>query len=141
MAAAFWPAAAHKAASVFRRNLPSERTLKLQILRKRAAFLAVAASGKKWVAPGFILQIGAPHPPTDTINYGLTASSKIGNAVTRNRAKRRLRALAAEIMPNASPAHDYVLIARASTPDCAFDSLRQDLLKALVRMKIRREER
>jgi len=113
---------------------------KLQTLRKRADFLAVASSGKKWVAPGFILQIGVEHPPTPTIRYGLTASRKIGNAVIRNRARRRLRALAAEILAHALPEHDYVLIARPTTPACAFADLRQDLTKGMKRMKIWREE-
>ena len=113
---------------------------KIQVLRKRAEFLAVASNGKKWVAPGFILQIGAPHSPTPDIHYGLTASRKIGNAVIRNRARRRLRALVAEIMPHASPEHNYVLIARLNTPTCDFDGLRQDLIKGLKRMKIWQDE-
>lgn len=113
---------------------------KLQILRKRAEFLAVAANGKKWVAPGFILQIGVAHPPSPAIRYGLTASRKIGNAVIRNRARRRLRALAAELLVHALPDHDYVFIARPATPDCAFADLRQDLTKGMKRMKIWREE-
>jgi ribonuclease P protein component len=113
---------------------------KLEVLRKRAEFLAVAASGKKWVAPGFILQIGAAHPLSSTVRYGLTASRKIGNAVTRNRARRRLRALAAEILAHASAEHDYVFIARMTTPTVGFDALRQDLLKGLKRMKVWREE-
>ena len=111
-------------------------SLKLEILRKRAEFLAVASSGKKWVAPGFILQIGEAHPPTSTILYGLTATKKIGNAVIRNRARRRMRALAAEIMPHALSEHDYVFIARPTTPTCSFDSLREDLVKGMKRMKI-----
>ena len=112
---------------------------KLEVLRKRAEFLAAASSGKRWVAPGFILQIGAPHPESSSIRYGLTASRKIGNAVTRNRARRRLRALAAEIMRHASAEHDYVLIARTTTPTCGFDELRRDLTKGLKRMKVWKE--
>ncbi len=50
------------------------------------------------------------------IRYGLTASRKVGNAVTRNRARRRLRVLAHDILPrHAAPGYDYVLIARAAT--------------------------
>ena len=79
--------------------------LPLEILRKRAEFLAVASSGKKWVAPGFILQIGPARTSDEAIHYGLTASRKVGNAVTRNRSRRRLRALATEIMPLAIPEH------------------------------------
>ncbi|MDD4616527.1 MAG: ribonuclease P protein component [Alphaproteobacteria bacterium] len=109
---------------------------KLEILRKRAEFLSVASSGKKWVAPGFILQVGKPHESSDVIRYGLTASRKVGNAVTRNRARRRLRALAYKIMPHASGAHDYVLIARPSTPDCGWTDLENDLMKGLKRLKL-----
>jgi ribonuclease P protein component len=112
---------------------------KLEILRKRAEFLAVASSGKRWVAPGFILQIGDAHEPSKNVRYGLTASGKIGNAVARNRARRRLRAMAFQIMPYASPEHDYVLVARASTPACAFTAMQQDLSKGLKRLKLWRE--
>ncbi|MDE2029797.1 MAG: ribonuclease P protein component [Alphaproteobacteria bacterium] len=114
-------------------------TPKIEIIRKRADFLAVAASGKKWVAPGFILQIGAAHDPAPAIRYGLTASRKVGNAVTRNRAKRRLRALAAELLPYATSEHDYVLIARDMTPVLPFDAMRQDMVKGMKRMKVWRD--
>jgi ribonuclease P protein component len=114
----------------------SRPPLPLETIRKRAEFLAVASSGKKWVAPGLILQIGPPHADTLVIRYGLTASRKTGNAVKRNRARRRLRALAVEIMPHAAPEHDYVLIARPSTPTHPFDDMRQDLIKGMQRMKI-----
>ncbi len=139
MAARSWLVAAHKAARSFRPNL-SASAIKLEVLRKRAEFLAVASSGTRWVAPGFILQIGAAHEPSPTIRYGLTASRKIGNAVTRNRARRRLRALAVQIMVNAAPEHDYVLIARVSTPACPFSDLQQDLTKGLKRLKLWRGE-
>lgn len=112
-------------------------------MRHRAAFLAAAQSGKKWVAPGFILQIDTPRnvvePPV--LLYGLTASKKIGNAVTRNRARRRLRALAKEILSaHASLGYHYVLIARKITPDCAYADLRRDLTTALRRFKLWRDE-
>jgi ribonuclease P protein component len=120
--------------------LPKLHPPKLKTLRKRTEFLAVAASGKKWVAPGFILQIGAVHEPAPSIRFGLTASRKVGNAVTRNRARRRLRAMAAEILPHALPQHDYVLIARMTTPTADFAAMKQDLVKGMKRMKIWREE-
>ncbi len=96
----------------------------------------MAASGKKWVAPAFILQIGPPHPPADSVHYGLTASRKVGNAVTRNRARRRLRALAVELLPNAVPENDYVLIARPTTATHPFAAMREDMIKGMKRMKI-----
>ena len=116
-----------------------DRRDRTQILRKRAEFLAVASTGKKWVAPGLILQIGPPHDAGPVIRYGLTASKKVGNAVTRNRARRRLRALAVEILPHAAPEHNYVLIAREATPKRVFADLRQDLINGLKRMKVWRD--
>ncbi len=72
---------------------------------------------------------------------GLTASKKVGNAVARNRAKRRLRALANEVLPDhGKPGMDYVLIGRPATPCRAYADLRQDLLVALERLHRRRGE-
>lgn len=113
---------------------------KLEVLRKRSEFLSVAASGKRWVAPSFVLQIGTAHASTSYVRYGLTATKKIGNAVTRNRARRRLRALAMQILPLASPEHDYVLIARDKTPTCPFNELQADLIKGLKRLKLWNEQ-
>src|SRR5271170_6116071 len=101
-----------------RRQKTEKNICPIRPLKRRPEFLAVAAQGKKWVAPGLILQIG-PARSKETISpirYGLTASGKVGGAVVRNRARRRLRALVREIMPlHAAPAYDYVLIARAAT--------------------------
>ena len=97
--------------------------------------MAIAASGRKWVAPGLILQAGAERNTSqNAVRYGLTASSKIGNAVIRNRARRRLRALAEKILPEATVG-DYVLIARATTVRRSFDDLKNDLLTALAKLK------
>jgi ribonuclease P protein component len=114
----------------------------LTVLRRRAEFVALAKEGKKWVTPGLIVQAGTT-PKTETgsaIRYGLTASSKIGNAVIRNRARRRMRALANEILPlHAEAGRDYVLIARATTPSRDFAELRQDLTTALHKLGVWRE--
>lgn len=112
----------------------------MTVLRRRAEFLEVAKTGKKWVAPGLIMQLG-PLKNTDTAKsaprYGLTATTKIGNAVIRNRARRRLRALAFELLPiHASPQYDYVLIARAATVARDFDELRKDLTTALKKLGV-----
>jgi len=69
------------------------------------------------------------------IRYGLTASGKVGIAVIRNRARRRLRALAVEVLPpHAAPGHDYVLIARGTTITRDFSDLRGDLTTALQKL-------
>jgi len=106
-------------------------------LTRRSEFLKVAAGRRKSVTPGLILQaldnpaLAAENP----FRIGYTASRKVGNAVARNRAKRRLRALVAEIMPEkAAPGRDYVLIARTETVTRPFDKLRRDLLQSLRRL-------
>ncbi len=111
-------------------------TRSLEILRKRVEFLAVAKTGKRWVAPGFVLQIGEARGPSASVRYGLTATRKIGNAVVRNRARRRLRAVASAVMPSAAPDRDYVLVARDKTPTYLFSTLREDLIKGLKRLKL-----
>ena len=111
----------------------------LSVLRRRAEFLAVAREGKKWAASRLILQC-APRQPPQTIRYGLTASRAVGKAVIRNRARRRLRALAAEVFPvHAAVGYDYVLIARAAAATCVFAELRRDLLTALRKLGVWRE--
>lgn len=88
--------------------------------------------------PGFVLQArrrDTPESP-DCIRIGFTASKKVGNAVARNRAKRRLRALARATLPaHARPGWDYVLVARAGeTALRAFATLEEDLAHALARI-------
>jgi ribonuclease P protein component len=69
-----------------------------------------------------------------TIRVGFTASRKVGSAVARNRARRRLRAAVAQIMPSAAPGHDFVVIARADTVTRPFPGLLADLEAALRRL-------
>jgi len=66
------------------------------------------------------------------IGVGFTVSRKVGNAVQRNRAKRRLRAVAGELLPRCGqPGRDYVLIGRKDTPTRDYAELRKDLCQAL----------
>jgi len=96
----------------------------------RAGFLAARASGIKAVSAGFILQ--ATPTEHDVWRLGLTASKKTGNAVRRNRARRRLRALArTELAQRAKGGTDYVIIARHNTADRPWADLVRDLDKAL----------
>jgi ribonuclease P protein component len=108
--------------------------LPVEVIRKRAAFVA-AARGRRVAMPAFILQAlrrpsgddGAP------VRVGFTASKKVGNAVARNRAKRRLRAAARAVLPEAArPGWDYVLIGRAgATAAQPFDRMIADLATAV----------
>ena len=113
--------------------------MRLARLKARADFLRVAASARKCVRPGLILQV-APQPRDgsmaneldDDPRVGFTVTRKVGNAVERNRARRRLRAAAADILSQgAKRGHDYVLIARRETLRRDFADLLADLAGAL----------
>ena len=112
---------------------------KIVRLKRRPEFLAVAASGRRWVAPAFILQ-AAPRSTTDTfpsgdIGIGFTATKRIGNAVRRNRAKRRLREAARLLAGDKVVTdHNYVLVARSEVLTCAFQTILSDLETAFSRV-------
>jgi len=107
-------------------------------LIRRAEFLKVAEGRRKWVAPGLILQM-APQSPAGELRVGFTASRKVGNAVARNRARRRLRAASAELLPvHAAEGHDYVLIARSGTLTRRYQALLADLAEGLQRLGVYR---
>jgi ribonuclease P protein component len=111
----------------------------LQRLTRRTEFLTVAAGRRKSVAPGLILQ-AHPQPATDGLRVGFTASRKVGNAVARNRARRRLRAAAAAVLPaHAARGHDYVVIARAGTLTRPYEALLEDLAAGLKRLGVYRQ--
>lgn len=102
-------------------------------LKRRAEFLQIAGAGRKWVTPGLILQ-AAPRQPPEAIRVGFTASRKVGIAVARNRARRRLKAACARLLPEHAAAQDYVVIARTGTLTRPFADLLGDLETALRRL-------
>lgn len=105
-------------------------------LPNRSDFLRVAAGKRRWAAPGLVLQV-APRPADartgdHDVRVGFTATRKIGNAVTRNRARRRLRAAVRDVIASSARADlDYVVIARAATAGRPYDKLVGDLATAL----------
>jgi len=114
-------------------------------LRRRADYLRVQAANRRVALPGLLLQAAPASNPDNmtgpALRIGFTASRKVGNAVLRNRARRRLKALAGAVMPrHAAPGHDYVLIARQATPERAFSALRGDLEAALKKLRLWRNE-
>ena len=105
-----------------------------EVLTKRADFLAAARAGRQ-SAPAFLLQARA-RGDAAPCRVGFTCSKKVGNAVARNRAKRRLREIARLVLPDAGqPGFDYVLIGRRDvTATRGFDLLLEDLRRALVKI-------
>ena len=109
----------------------------IQRLKKRSDFLRIAKSGKKYVCPAFILQMDSTpllFLSNEEVRFGVTASKKVGNAVKRNRAKRRIRALILGSKENLRQNHDYVLIARHAIFDREFAKMQADLQEALIRI-------
>ena len=104
-------------------------------LKRRRDFLRVAAARQKAVMPGMVVQ-ACPRPDGGIDpRVGFTAGRKVGNAVLRNRARRRLKALVETMLPEQGmDGTDYVLIARQATPERNFADLRQDLETALKRL-------
>ena len=104
----------------------------ISILRKRAEFLA-ANKGLRNARPGFVLLTLA----NDNLGkrFGVTVTRKIGNAVVRNRMKRRFRALARDILPESGTVGaDHVLIGRAGGIERDYAALESELRKALNKL-------
>ena len=106
-------------------------------LKVRADFLAAAKA--PYQARGAVVVQARrredSHDNQGQIRVGFTATRKIGNAVARNRAKRRLREAAEALLPlHALPGHDYVFIARAGTVDRDGQGLLDDVKAALIRL-------
>ncbi len=102
----------------------------MKTIPSRAGFLAARSKGAKALARGLVIQ--AVNRGAGEWRVGLTATKKIGNAVTRNRARRRMRALARDhLSPLAKNGTDYVLIARHDTATANWQNMANGLQKAI----------
>ncbi len=106
-------------------------------LKNSADFQRITRQGKKWAFPSFIMQALKREDTESSFRLGLTVSRKVGNAVTRNRAKRRLREIVRLYeTPEKLSGWDIVLIGRASAAERDFSLMRQDFLQGLRNMGV-----
>lgn len=116
--------------------------MRLARLTQRKEFLAAAEYGRRFRSSAFSVQVrdAATEDAQGGLRLGLTASRKVGNAVKRNRIRRRLRA-AAEIAlaPQAALACDVVIVARPETLTADFGTLVSELSVAIERARPARQ--
>lgn len=105
-------------------------------IKTRAEFLKIQGKGKKWVSHGLVIQT----MPNDlgVMRIGYTVSKRVDkSAVKRNRIKRRLRAIAADIIPtHAKGGQDYILVGRPATATRPYDTLTNDIKWCLGKMEL-----
>jgi ribonuclease P protein component len=102
-------------------------------LKRRAEFLRAAAKGRKLAMPGLVLQV-LPRDDTEPARVGFTVTKKVGNAVVRNRTRRRLREAARLLLRETHVVGaDMVLIGRDQTRSRRFALLIEDLRQGLAR--------
>ncbi len=121
--------------------------MKLETLRKRREFLRVRGGGR-WATHAFVLEAKQRLPipavaatkmqsavPDSGARVGFTVTKRLGNAVKRNRIRRRLKAALQEVAQSAAKDHfDYVVIARAPSHDMTFAELIDLMAKAFERV-------
>jgi ribonuclease P protein component len=106
----------------------------LQRLTRRSQFLFVRAGLR--ASRGTVLIEARRREAAGPIGLGLTASKKVGGAVQRNRARRRLREAGGRLLPELGlPGVDYVLVARQQTPSAPWPALLDDVRNALIRLR------
>ena len=103
-------------------------------IKKRSDFLRIQSKGRKWVSHGLTIQTMPNEDSIKRIGYTVTKRTD-KSAVKRNRIKRRLRAAAADILPNhAKNGQDYILVGRPQTLTRPYETLKNDIKWCLGKM-------
>ena len=104
-------------------------------IRSRKDFIKIQNKGNKNVCSSFIIQSFKNSSQNQPSRFGFTASKKVGGAVDRNKAKRRMRELVYSLKNRFKGfGYDYVLIARKNIVDKKFEDLKKDLNETLKKM-------
>jgi ribonuclease P protein component len=129
--------------SVFGGEMRKAQNNPVERLVRRSQYLRVARARKYIVSKGLILQfeIKDPNEGGNKHRVGFTASKKVGNAVVRNRARRRLKSVVNDVLTSSEEQPlDLVLIGRASTLKRSYDELLSDFRFALKSARTRQEK-
>jgi ribonuclease P protein component len=137
------PPEAPKDGNAAQGDMPPAVSVCLEVLKNRSEFLAAARARKQGTKAMMVQgrkRREGENPAPEVIRVGFTCSKKVGNAVARNRAKRRLREVARLILPtHGKPGWDYVLIGRVNeTAARPFEALQGDLVYALRKIHAER---
>jgi ribonuclease P protein component len=117
---------------------PPDAAFKIERLKKRPDFLACAQAAH--CARGCVLVQARARDEAALVRAGFTATKRIGGAVERNRAKRRLREAARLLLPSlGSPGFDYVFVARGGVTTRPWPRLLDDVKSALIRLAADRD--
>jgi ribonuclease P protein component len=115
-----------------------DAAFKIERIRTRPDFLACAKAPS--CARGAVMIQARPRDEAPLVRAGFTATKRIGGAVERNRAKRRLREAARLLLPAlASPGFDYVFVARGGVTSRPWPRLLDDVKSALIRLAADRD--
>lgn len=103
-----------------------------QRLKRTRDFSAIREQGKSWTGRCLILA-SRPRDDAHHAHAGFTTTKRIGNAVIRNKVRRRLRMIVREFLPGLTVTHDFVTIAKYSAVKAGFEELRQEWLRLATR--------
>ena len=111
----------------------------MQRLKRRQDFVA-AAKAVSWGTPGFMMQLRRRDDDA-AARVGFTCTKKLGNAVVRNRIKRRLKEASRLVLgPIAQTSCDYVIIGRSAAQSRSFELLQTDLISAVQRLHMKADQ-
>ena len=119
-------------------HLHGQRDMALVTLKKRPEYLRIRG-GLRWSGRPFLIECKLRPSQSEvgeSPRFGFTVTKKLGNAVSRNRIRRRLKSAANELAPEfADPTCDYVIVARKPALDCDFQIIRNDMKAAFKKLK------